>query len=145
MLRINCLKDSNQAWARLKFWPSPFSSYTIHFWFDFLCSIHVPFRSSLILSIQGENGGDFQSGMTQNEAKFKNCWGLTVWRIQIRHLQDQNIGPLHSVHLPFSSGLILSGRFMYRSIPFWFYPFKVKMAEITRVKWLKIMQNCKIT
>ncbi len=28
----------DQAWARLQFWPSPFCSCTMPFWFDFLCS-----------------------------------------------------------------------------------------------------------
>jgi hypothetical protein len=132
------LKDSNQAWVKSKYWPSQFRSCTIEFWFDFLCSIHVPFRSSLILSIQSKNDGDYHSGMTQNEAKLKNYWGLMVWRIQIRHGWNQNFGPLNSVHLPFSSGLILSVPFMYRSVPVWFYPFKAKMAEITRAEWSKI-------
>ncbi len=144
LLRINSLKDSSQAWVKSKYWPSQFRSFTIQFWFDFLCSVHVPFCSSLILCIQGENGEDYRSGMTQVEAKFQNYWGLTVWRIQIRHVQDWNFGPLHPLHIPFGSGLIFSVLFVYGSVPVWFYLFKAKMGKIPGAEWLKMKQNFKI-
>ncbi len=62
------------AWARLKFWPSPFCSCTIQFWFDFLCSVHALIDSGVILSIQGEITGVKQPSLNLNDfILFKYC------------------------------------------------------------------------
>ncbi len=47
-------------------------SHITQFSFDFLHSVHVSFCSSLIFSIQGENGQDYCSWTTLNEAEHIN-------------------------------------------------------------------------
>ncbi len=61
-------------------------------------------------------------------------WKSLVKIVWSRHGRDWKFGPRCSVHVSFSSGLIFSILFMYRSILVWFSPFKV--GKITRAEQL---------
>ncbi len=64
---------------------------------------------------------------------------LTALSIRAKSGWDLKSSPCHAVHILFSSSLIFSVPFIYRSVPIWFPPFKVKIGEITGAEGMNLM------